>query len=257
MKTYKATDKDLKCRDFQFQLGKKYKHKGKIEVCESGFHSCENPIDIFSYYSPADSRFFEVEADGDILKHYDDSKIASSKITFKAELNLFQIIKIGVEKILQRVDFSSAATNIGDRSAATNTGYQSAATNTGYQSAATNTGDRSAATNTGYQSAATNTGYQSVATNTGYQSAATNTGYQSAATNTGYRSAATVSGKDSISCGLGYDNKVMGSLGCWIVCAERNLEGEILTVLTAKVDDIKIKSDVFYKVVKGKFVEDK
>ncbi|EBJ0739476.1 hypothetical protein C5G01_13300 [Salmonella enterica] len=203
--TFKGFNKNLKCRDFQFEIGKTFHHDGKVEACGSGFHACECPFDVFSYYPPAESRYAETISFGVIDREEEgDTKIASASITIKSELTLPQFIQRGIEWIWSKIDKSleqqimtgnrSAATNTGDWSAATNTGYQSAATNTGDWSAATNTGNRSAATNTGYQSAATNTGYQSAATNTGYQSAATNTGNRSAATNTGNRSAATNTG---------------------------------------------------------------
>ena len=203
MKTYKGFDKDLKCRGFQYEVGKEYEEE-KAVACECGFHACENPLDVFSYYSPVDSRFCEVEQGGEIDKSSDDSKVASTKIKIKAEIGINGIIKAGVRFILDHVKFDtdkkfntgdhSVATNTGYQSAATNTGDHSVATNTGYQSVATNTGCRSAATNTGNYSAATNTGYHSVATNTGDQSAATNTGDHSVATNTGYQSVATNTG---------------------------------------------------------------
>ncbi|EPE0019287.1 DUF7666 domain-containing protein [Salmonella enterica subsp. enterica serovar Rissen] len=215
--TFKGFNKDLKCRDFQFEIGKTFHHDGKVEACVSGFHACECPFDVFSYYSPADSRFAETISFGITNREEDgDTKIASASITIKAELTLPQFIQRGIEWIWSKIDKSleqqimcgnrSAATNTGDCSAATNTGNRSAATNTGYQSAATNTGYQSAATNTGYQSAATNTGNRSAATNTGYQSAATNTGNRSAATNTGNRSAATNTGNRSAATNTGYQS---------------------------------------------------
>ncbi|EAR4216126.1 hypothetical protein EK575_20205 [Salmonella enterica] len=212
--TFKGFNKDLKCRGFQFAIGETFHHDGKVEACGSGFHACECPFDVFSYYPPAESRYAETISFGVIdREEIGDTKIASASITIKAELTLPQFIQRGIEWIWSKIDksleqqimtgYQSAATNTGYQSAATNTGNRSAATNTGDQSAATNTGDRSAATNTGDQSAATNTGYQSAATNTGYRSAATNTGDQSAATNTGYQSAATNTGDQSAATNTG------------------------------------------------------
>ena len=83
-----------------------------------------------------------------------------------------------------------------------------------------------------------------------------NTGHRSAATNTGYGSAATVEGANSIACGLGYECKARGSVGCWIVLAERNDDGTIRSVKAIKADGKKIKADTFYKLVGGKFVEE-
>ncbi|ECI3726596.1 hypothetical protein ABGA28_003208 [Salmonella enterica] len=223
--TFKGFNKELKCRDFQFEIGKTFHHDGKVEACGSGFHACECPFDVFSYYSPADSRFAETISFGITDRKEDgDTKIASASITIKAELTLPQFIQRGIEWIWSKIDKSleqqimcgncSAATNTGNRSAATNTGDWSAATNTGDCSAATNTGDWSAATNTGNLSAATNTGDWSAATNTGNCSAATNTGNRSAATNTGNRSAATNTGDWSAATNTG-DWSAATNTGDW------------------------------------------
>ncbi|EBP0846062.1 hypothetical protein LB05_19860, partial [Salmonella enterica] len=131
--TFKGFNKDLKCRDFQFEIGKTFHHDGKVEACGSGFHACECPFDVFSYYSPADSRFAETISFGITdREEYGDTKIASASITIKAELTLPQFIQRGIEWIWSKIDKSleqqimcgswSAATNTGNRSAATNTG---------------------------------------------------------------------------------------------------------------------------------------
>ena len=210
---YKGFDKDLKCMGFQYEVGKEYE-ESEVKICEKGFHACENPLEVFKFYPPADSRYCEVKQSGELSKVGNNSKVASSKIKIGAEIGLSGIINAGVKFILEKVNFKnnkksntgdhSVATNTGDFSAATNTGDGSAATNTGDGSAATNTGDLSVATNTGYQSVATNTGRQSAATNTGDWSAATNTGKQSAATNTGDWSAATNTGDWSAATNTGY-----------------------------------------------------
>ena len=146
---YKGFDKDLKCRGFQYEIGKDYEQEGEVKCCERGFHFCENPFDVFRYYSPCDSRYCEVEGDGNADEANDDSKVATSNIHISAEIGLNGLIKAGVKFILDKVNFND--------SKSTNTGDQSAATNTGNRSAATNTGDRSAATNTGNSTAAANT----------------------------------------------------------------------------------------------------
>ena len=249
MKCFKGFDKDLKCRDFQYEIGKEYTEE-TADICNCGFHACEFPMDVFGYYHPSDSRYCEVELEENGQKSSDDSKRVGKKISVKAEIGIAGIIKAGVEYIKEQVNWED------DK--ATNTGYQSAATNTGDRSAATNTGNQSAATNTGDRSAATNTGYQSAATNTGDRSAATNTGDQSAATNTGDQSAAIVEGKESIALATGIDSKAKGKIGCFIVLAEwKEIDNEyhLVYVKSAKVDGKNIKEDTFYMLKDGKFVE--
>ncbi|EFB1159212.1 hypothetical protein HF784_003765 [Salmonella enterica] len=274
--TFKGFNKDLKCRGFQFAIGETFHHDGKVEACGSGFHACECPFDVFSYYPPAESRYAETISFGITdSEEGGDTKIASSSITIKDELTLPQFIQRGIEWIWSKIDKSleqqimtgnqsaatntgnrSAATNTGNRSAATNTGDWSAATNTGNRSAATNTGNRSAATNTGDWSAATNTGNRSAATNTGYQSAATNTGYQSAATNTGDCSAAEVSGSQSVAASLGIEGKARASEGGAIVLCYRDEDGELIHIRASKVGENGIMPNTWYQLDKdGEFVE--
>ena len=202
MKLFKGFDRKLRCRGFQYEIGEEYE-EDRAELCEAGFHACENPIDVFSYYPPSDSRYCEVELDGLNSKTSEDSKRVGRRIKIGAEIGIKGIVDAFIKFTMERIDFAAGQVNTGDYSAATNTGYQSAATNTGNYSAATNTGNYSAATNTGNCSAATNTGYQSAATNTGNYSAATNTGNCSAATNTGYQSAATNTGNYSAATNTG------------------------------------------------------
>ncbi|HAC7074020.1 TPA_asm: hypothetical protein G0E39_18425 [Salmonella enterica] len=154
--TFKGFNKDLKCRDFQFEIGKTFHHEGKVEACGSGFHACECPFDVFSYYPPAESRYAETISFGITdSEEGGDTKIASSSITIKDELTLPQFIQRGIEWIWSKIDKSlEQQIMTGDQSAATNTGNWSAATNTGDQSAATNTGNWSAAEVSGSQSVA-------------------------------------------------------------------------------------------------------
>nr|WP_105905681.1 hypothetical protein [Haemophilus influenzae]PRL98847.1 hypothetical protein BV010_01340 [Haemophilus influenzae] len=245
---YKGFNQDWTCRGYQYEIGKTYEHKGDVKACESGFHACEYPLDVLSYYSPAVSKFAVVKMSGETSKDSDDTKIASAKITIETEINLPEMVKKAVEWIKGKVDWDAAKVF--------NTGDQSVATNTGYRSVATNTGDQSAATNTGYWSAATNTGDRSAATNTGYWSAATNTGYRSAATNTGDQSVAEVSGKQSIAVALGWQSKAKASINGAIVCVYRNHDGELIHIKASKVGENNIKADTWYTLDEfGEFVE--
>ncbi|EDJ6550480.1 hypothetical protein CHI48_09555 [Salmonella enterica subsp. enterica serovar Muenchen] len=247
--TFKGFNKDLTCRDFQFAIGETFHHDGKVEACGSGFHACECPFDVFSYYPPAESRYAETLSFG-VTDHEEegDTKIASSSITIKDELTLPQFIQRGIEWIWSKIDKSLEQQIM--------TGNRSAATNTGNRSAATNTGNRSAATNTGNRSAATNTGYRSAATNTGNRSAATNTGYQSAATNTGDWSAAEVSGSQSVAASLGIEGKARASEGGAIVLCYRDEDGELIHIRASKVGENGIMPNTWYQLDKdGEFVK--
>lgn len=137
MKTYKGFDKDLRCRGFQYEIGKEYEEE-KAEACECGFHGCENPLDVFVYYPPCDgNRYCEVEQSGGLSNHSDDSKVASTKIKIGVEIGLKRLIQAGVSFILEKVNWKDdSATNTGDYSAAEVADGGSVAIVTGYRSKA-------------------------------------------------------------------------------------------------------------------------
>ncbi|EJO8183007.1 TPA: hypothetical protein ACOR7B_002205 [Salmonella enterica] len=220
--TFKGFNKDLKCRGFQFAIGETFHHDGKVEACGSGFHACECPFDVFSYYPPAESRYAETISFGITdSEEGGDTKIASSSITIKDELTLPQFIQRGIEWIWSKIDKSlEQQIMCGNRSAATNTGDWSAATNTGDRSAATNTGD------------------------------------WSAATNTGDRSAAEVSGSQSVAASLGIEGKARASEGGAIVLCYRDEDGELIHIRASKVGENGIMPNTWYQLDKdGEFVE--
>ena len=91
MKAYKGMDKHMRCRDYQFEIGKTYEEPEAV-LCKRGFHACLEPLDVFRYYAPATSRYFEVELDGVTDQSEGDSKIAARKITILRELTIDDII---------------------------------------------------------------------------------------------------------------------------------------------------------------------
>ncbi len=101
IKAYKAFDKDLSCRGFKYEVGKEYEETGYIKACEKGFHACPYPLDVFSYYAPAGSRFCEVEQSGKIDDSESD-KVCSSKIRIGAELDIRGLVKAAVSYVKER-----------------------------------------------------------------------------------------------------------------------------------------------------------
>ena len=96
---YKGFDKDFKCSDFQYEVGKEYEMDGDIEYCKRGFHACESPLEVYDHYDMFTSRFAKVEQSGEIDKEENSTKVCSSKIKVKAELRLADMINLGVEWI--------------------------------------------------------------------------------------------------------------------------------------------------------------
>ena len=147
---YKGFDKDMKCRDFQFEVGKTYEYDGVIELCRSGFHFCENPLDIFNYYPPAGSKFAEIEAEEVSPETEDDSKRCSIKITVKAEIGFNAVISGAIKFCFDRADWSKKENHsTGTRGAASSTGDYGAASSTGTRGAASSTGEESVAVSIG------------------------------------------------------------------------------------------------------------
>ena len=295
MKVYKGTDKDMRCKGLQYELGKTVTVDGDIEICKRGLHACEMPLDVLNYYPPATSRYFEAELEGLTDEKQDDTKRVGNKLALKAELSIADLVKAQIEYVKERATpentenatgnqgAASATGNwgvasaTGDQGAASATGNQSVASATGDQGAASATGNRGAASATGYQGAASATGNRGAASATGIRGAASATGdwgaasatgdwgaasatgNRGAASATGNRGAASATGKACVALSAGIDGKVMGDIGNAIVCVERgDWNGKthpIKAILSAVVDGEIIKAGVWYTVKDGKWVE--
>nr|DAM18560.1 MAG TPA: hypothetical protein [Bacteriophage sp.] len=225
IKAYKGFNKDMTCKGFQYEEGKEYE-TDKAEVCETGFHACEYPLDCFRYYTPSESVFHEVEQDGVISRKGDDTKLASTKIKIGVSLNIAGMVKAAIEYTKSRTK----------KEADSNSDY-GASSATGYKGASSATGDYGASSATG------------------------NCGASSA---TGYKGASSAEDKDSIAVAWGYHGKAKGVVGSYLVLAdwEGNEDNywaqELWTLKGAKmvrVDGDNIKEDTFYTMRNGKIVE--
>ena len=201
IKSYKGFNKNMTCRDFKYEEGKEYETGGNIKACENGFHACERPLDVFSYYSPAESVYHEVEQSGELSRDSDDSKVASSKIKIGARLDIRRLVSAQIEYIK-----SHTTTEHTDPKMAMAGSYGAATA-----------GNYGAATAGNYGAATA--GYRGVAT-AGYHGVAT-AGDSGAATSRG----ASAVGENGAALARGNKVKVKGGLGAILVLVEEQ-EGD-------------------------------
>ena len=251
MKVYKGTNKDMKCRGFQYKLGETAVFDGEPHLCTAGLHACEQPIDVLNHYTPNESRYFEAEAEEvSAERESSDSKIVAKKMTLKAEIGVPGLVKAQIEYVKSQIGFDDAIKRANAEKENHATGYLGAASATGYLGAASATGNRGAASATGNRGAASATGYLG---------AASATGDLGAASATGDLGAASATGKAGVALAAGLECKAMGALGCAICCVERGeWNGKtypIVAVKAAIVDGENIRADTWYQLKNGKFVE--
>ena len=234
MTTYKGFNKDMTCRGFQYEEGKEYEENEAI-ACEKGFHACEYPLDCFNYYSPNESVYHVVEQSGEISKHEDDSKVASTKIKIGAEINIAGLVKAAIEYTTKRINPETKSD--GDYGASSATGNYGASSATGDKGASSATGD---------------------------YGASSATGYKGASSATGYKGTSEAGNPESIAVAWGYHGKAKGVLGSYLVLAdwegnEDNYwtpsEWTLKGAKMVRVDGENIKPNTWYTMLNGEIVE--
>ena len=229
IKSYKGFDKNLKCRDFQYEIGKEYEMDGEIKVCNRGFHACESPFDVFDHYTMIDSRFCEVEQDGNISKEDRGTKICSSKIKIKAELKLADMINLGVEWLKEITSPEKIKTSIKDNSS----------------------GNGAQIGSSGNDAQIGSSGY-------GAQIGSSGNGAQIGSSGNGAKIDST--GEDCVIMCAGINSVAKASKGSWITLSEWSYSDKKqryipVCVKTEFVDGEKIKADTYYKLDGGVFKE--
>ena len=238
IKSYKGFDKNLKCRDFQYEIGKEYEMDGEIKVCNRGFHACESPFDVFDHYTMIDSRFCEVEQDGNISKEDRGTKICSSKIKIKAELKLADMINLGVEWLKEITSPEKIKTSIKDNSS-------------GYGAKIGSSGNGAKIGSSGYDAQIGSSGYDAKIGSSGYGAKIGSSGYGAQIDSTG---------EDCVIMCAGINSVAKASKGSWVTLSEWSYSEEKkryipVCVKTEFVDGEKIKADTYYKLDGGVFKE--
>ena len=276
IKTYKGFNKDMTCRGFQYEEGKQYEEES-VEVCDHGFHACEYPLDCLYYYSPNESVYHEVEQSGEIQKHNDDTKVASTKIKIGAEISIAGLVKAAIEYTVKRVNKDAesdekhgASSATGDYGASSATGDCGASSATGDYGASSATGDCGASSATGNCGASSATGYKGASSATGDYGASSATGNCGASSATGYKGASSAEDKDSVAVAWGYKSKAKGVIGSFLVFADWEYTGseddpkydrnnQSAWVLNGakmvQVDGENIKPNTWYTIENGEIAE--
>lgn len=152
MKVYKGTDKDMKCRGFQYKLGETAVFDGEPHLCKAGLHACEQPIDVLNHYTPNESRYFEAEAEEvSAERESSDSKIVAKKMTLKAEIGVPGLVKAQIEYVKSQIGFDDAIKRANAEKENHATSDRGAASATGDQGAASATGKAGVALAAGYE----------------------------------------------------------------------------------------------------------
>ena len=227
LKAFKGFDKHLRCRGFQYEVGKEYQEQ-EAALCRKGFHACENPLDTFRYYPPTDSRYCEVEIDDIGQRNSDDSKVCGKKIKIGEEIGLDGVIKAGVQFIFETCEGSAE-------------NHASGASGNAAASGASGNADAS--------------GWRGNAAASGESGNAAASGSWGTATVTGRDGRASALGEQCVAVAWGNNSLAKGTLGNWIVVSERGSSGDIVDAKLARVDGETIREDTWYTLRRGEIVE--
>ena len=219
--SYKAFDKNMHCRNFQYEVGKEYEMDGEIKCCNRGFHACKSPMEVWDYYDMLNSRYAEVEQSGKIEEEENSTKVCSSHIKIKAELKLADIIKVGVEWLKDITSPSKFKTD----GALNDNGYR----------------------------------YKQIGSS-GDSAKIGSSGYSAQIGSSGDSAKIDSTGEDSVIMCAGNKSKAKAKVGSWITLAEWKWSDEKnhnvpVCVKTEYVDGENIKADTWYQLRNGKFVE--
>ena len=233
----------MKCRGFQYEVGKEYEMDGDIKCCERGFHACESPLEVLAHYfflsNGKMARFCEVEQSGNIDRENNTTKIASSRIKIKAELKFGDLIKAGVEWLKEK----TSPTNIkADKGLNDNGGNYAKTGSSGYYAQIGSSGD-----------------YAQIGSSGDYAQIGSSGDYAQIGSSGDYAQIDST-GDDSVICCAGHNSAVKAKKGSWITLAEWKYSEEKeryipVCVKTEFVDGERIKADTWYKLINGEFKE--
>jgi hypothetical protein len=173
---YKGFNKDWKCKDFQYEVGKTFKENVNPKICDKGLHFCEMPLDVFNYYEPINgNKFAMIEALGDIDKG--DDKVATNKLRIDSEFSISDLFKWHFKLVFEKVESSTTKTST--------TGDYAHSSTTGYEAHSSTTGNKAHSSTTGYEAHSSTTGNKAHSSTTGNKAHSSTTGNKAHSSTTG------------------------------------------------------------------------
>ena len=273
--SYKAFDKNMQCRGFQYEVGKEYEMDGEIKCCNRGFHACKSPMEVWDYYDMLNSRYAEVEQSGKIDEEGNSTKVCSSHIKIKAELKLADIINIGVKWLKDITSPTQVKTDIakndnggysakigssGDSAKIGSSGDSAQIGSSGDYAKIGSSGDYAQIGSSGDSAQIGSSGYSAKIGSSGDSAKIGSSGDYAKIGSSGDYAKIDSTGEDSVIMCAGNKSKAKAKVGSWITLAEWKWSDEKnhnvpVCVKTEYVDGENIKADTWYQLRNGKFVE--
>ena len=286
MKAYKGFDHNMQCRGFQFEEGKTYA-EDEAKLCDAGFHVCENPLDVWNYYSPADGcEYHEVELEEvSDQRNSDDSKVCGKRIRIGAKLGIKGIVNafvnLCIEKTKREDSVQDALTdNGGDGAQIGSSGYWARIVSSGNRAHIGSSGGWAQIGSTGYWAQIGASGYGARIGSSGDWAYIGSTGHWTHIGSSGDRAQIGSSGDwtyigstgDGTRIGssghgahietrgtncvmmcAGQSCRAKGKIGSWIVLTE--WIDEVPNVVAKRIDGAAIKADTWYVLRDGQLQE--
>lgn len=229
---------------FQYEIGKEYK-EDEANLCYCGFHACENPLDVLSYYNNIDDKFCEVELDKIDPNRNKDSKICGKKIKIGIEIGFLGLFKAGIEWIKNKTIFTKEDFKKLPSS------YNAKISSSDYNAKISSSSDYARIGSSGNHSQIGSSGDSTKIGSSGDNAKIGSSGDSTKIGSSGY---------DCVIMCAGINSSAKAKIGSWITLAEWKYSKEKqkyipFLVMTKQVDGIEIKEDVYYTLQDGKFKE--
>ena len=234
MKGYKAFKKGLICRDKQYAENTVFEEPS-AEICKKGMHFCKEPLEVLEYYPLVDddgnmSEFAEVEALDDV-KTDDNKKYCTKKLKIGAKLDFARLVQASVNFEYEKTEETKVETSRKDNAQIGSSGDYAQIGSSGDYAKIGSSGDSAKIGSSGYSAKIGSSGDYAKINSTG---------------------------ENSVIMCAGNNSIAKAKIGSWITLSEWNTIDGVYTpinVKTEKVDGVKIKEDIYYKLVNGEFVE--
>ena len=261
MKGYKGFKEGLICREKQYAENTIFEEKN-AEVCESGIHFCENPLDVLDYYELTTSEFAEVEALEEV-KTEDWKKYCTKKLKIGKKLSLTRFVEASVDFLSRNTEAETTRNRYGKLAASgyranlAASGYRAQLAASGYSASLAASGDESQLAASGnYAQLAASGDHAKLASN-GYRANLAASGYRAKLAASGDYTQVAVSGENCVAANIGEYGIIKGKKGTWITLARYDVDGKCVCVKSAQIDGDAIKENTWYKLQNGEFKETK